>query len=121
MKGKDRAGLVKQEILRGKRNFEYLFQEGRKYRTSCLNFVYTENGLAYNRIAPLVSNRFGNSVFRNSIRRVIKEIYRRNKFELQSGYDICILLNDRRFQIRSFFDKQNMVMAGLKKITDQAR
>ena len=111
--------MVKQEILRGKSNFEHLFQEGKKHRTSCLNFVYAENGLAYNRIAPLVSNRFGNSVFRNSIRRVIKEIYRTNKFKLQNGYDICILLNDRRFHERPFLDKQSMVITGLKKITGQ--
>ena len=121
MKGRDRAGLAKQEILRGKRNFEYLFQEGRKHRAPCLNFTFAENGLTYNRIAPLVSNRFGNSVFRNYVRRAIKEIYRRHKMELRTGYDICILLNDRQFESRSFADKRRLVMNGLKKVTDQSR
>ncbi len=116
MKGKDKYGLTKKEIIRGKRTFDNLFQEGRRYRTPYFNFVYAENGLSYNRIAPIVSIRHGDSVFRNYIRRVIKEIYRKNKFKLCTGYDISIVMNNRQFCERTFPEKWDIVMTGLLKI-----
>lgn len=116
MKGKDRNGLTKKEIIRGKSTFDRLFQEGRKQRTSYLNFVYAENGLSYNRIVPIASKRYGNSVFRNHFRRVIKEIYRNTRNQYRTGFDISIILNNRQFCERTFPEKRDIVKAGLARI-----
>ena len=116
MKGKDRFGLTKKEIIRGKRTFDTLFQEGRRYRTPYFNFIYAENKLSYNRIAPIVSKRHGDSVFRNHTRRVIKEIYRGGKFQFRTGFDISIILNNRQFCERTFPEKRDIVIAGLSRL-----
>ena len=50
------------------------------------------NGLSYNRVAFTFSRKFGNAVKRNYSRRLSREVYRHLRSELQTGYDLVLLV-----------------------------
>lgn len=72
------------ERIKRKKDFEKVFSSGATVFTKdrLLKAVFvvepskTENGI---KIAPAVSNKVGNAVWRNRIKRIIKEAYRQNK------------------------------------------
>jgi len=80
-----------------------------------------ENCLRYNRIGVTLVKGYGNSVQRNKAKRIIKEIYRNRKAELNQGFDIMIVVHhgmdryiERERQILSLFQKAGIFAAGNK-------
>ena len=82
--------LTRGERLRLKRDFKRVFTKGRSVFSDYVRLVYVENGLDHPRIAVVVRKKIGKAVYRNRLRRLVKEFYRLNK-EMFRNYDVVVL------------------------------
>jgi len=79
-----RRTLKKSEILRGKRIFESIFEDGRRIRSEHIQGIVLDApgrdpdspGIL---VAAVVPTAAGNAAWRNRVRRMIREAYRNNK------------------------------------------
>ncbi len=85
--------LTKEERLRLKRDFRRVFTKGKSVSNDYVRLVYLENGLDHPRIAVVVRKKIGKAVFRNRLRRLVKEFYRLNK-ERFPNYDVVVLFRE---------------------------
>jgi len=77
--------------LKMNREFQRAYKKG-LYKAGRYLVVYAlENRLDHNRLGVTTGKRFGNSVQRNRMRRVIKEIYRLMESSFHTGYDIVVM------------------------------
>ncbi len=83
--------MLKQEVLRGKKDFAALYNNGKSVREKFFILLYRKNGLSFTRRAFLASKKVGNSVNRNRARRLLKESYRRLDRDVRPGYDLLFI------------------------------
>ncbi len=83
-----RQTLKKSEILRGRKNFQLLFEKGKKFEGRYLRCLFLQNpawreeagnSIAKIRFAVAVSRSIRRAVDRNRIKRLVRESYRKNK------------------------------------------
>lgn len=76
-----------------KKNYEFrrLYQKGKSVAAPCLVVYCRRNGGKENRLGVTVSNKIGNAVTRNRIRRRIREIYRLNEGRFARGTDLVVV------------------------------
>ncbi len=87
-----KEGLSKKERLNKEKDFERVFKEGKKKWIGKVALMfYAENRLPYSRLGVVVSRKIRKAVKRNRAKRLIKEIFRRNKHLFPKGSDIIIL------------------------------
>ncbi len=91
--------LTKEERLRLKRDFRRVFTKGKSVSNDYVRLVYLENGLDHPRIAVVVRKKIGKAVFRNRLRRLVKEFYRLNK-ERFPNYDVVVLFREKSKNLR---------------------
>ena len=77
------------ETIRKNEEFKRTFRIGRKAGDRYQTFYAAENGLAYNRIGPVISKKVGNSVVRHRYCRLIREIFRLTDLD-KTGFDIVV-------------------------------
>ena len=70
-----------------KKNYEFrrLYSRGKSAAAPVLVVYCRQNGTDRGRVGFTVSNKIGNAVVRNGIRRRLREIYRLNSPSLQNG------------------------------------
>ena len=88
-----RENITKAEILRKRSDIQALFKSRKSFRINALQIKARPNGLGYCRllVAPLKGKKKIGSVLRNTLRRIGRELYRRNR-ALLSGYSYDIVL-----------------------------
>jgi ribonuclease P protein component len=128
-----RHTLRKSEILRGQKNFSFVFQHGKRIEGTFLRCFFcsatTEArvGLPRYRIGFAVSRNIRRAVDRNRMKRLLRESYRRNKEILYATQEVSsvphdiILLYTRRVaraeELPSFRLVQDEVKGLLQKIS----
>jgi len=83
--------MLKQEVLRDKRDFDRLFKSGKSTGGKYIVAFYIENNLGFGRRAFLASKKVGNSVARNRARRLMKESWRSVGCRVRDGFDILFI------------------------------
>ena len=83
--------MLKQNVLSGKHNFDYVYKRGRSVGHKYVVIFYKKNGLSYNRLGFLASKKVGNAVMRNRARRLMKESVRLIGDLGFIGYDIIFI------------------------------
>ena len=77
-----------------KKNYEFkrILQKGKWYSGKYIRvYLMKENDETKNKIGFVVSRKAGNSVFRNRIRRIIREAYTKIEKDIQKGYKLIIM------------------------------
>ena len=87
-----RKSLTKREILRTKREIDRLFRSGRRVTVNGAKLVYTRNDLSESRVFITLIRKYGNAVQRNRAKRVVREVYRAHKLNIQPGWDLGFIL-----------------------------
>lgn len=81
--------------LKQNHEFRRLYSKGNSTAAPSLAIYCRKNKFPNNRIGYTVSNKIGNAVVRNTIRRRLREIYRLHESEFMLGYDIVIVARTR--------------------------
>ena len=83
--------MLKSEVLREKKDFTALYNNGKSVKEKSFILLYRKNGLSFSRRAFLASKKVGNSVSRNRARRLLKESYRQLDARVKAGYDLLFI------------------------------
>ncbi len=87
-----KEGLSKLERLHFNKDFERVLKEGKKiWVDRYFLIVYKSNNLNYRRLGLIVSRKIGKAVKRNRVKRLLREIFRKNKELFPEGSDIIII------------------------------
>lgn len=89
-KHKKNFPLIKENILRERKDFRQVFSSGRKQENRYFQIIYAYRDFDSKRIAVVLSRKFGKAHVRNKMRRRIKEIYRLDTDIFPSHTD-CII------------------------------
>lgn len=104
------ARFPKEARLRRRSEFLQVQETGQKISADCLLALVLKNPAGQTRIGLTVSNKVGNSVVRNRIRRCLRELYRTRRPSLPKGIDLVVIARtsaaDADFAgLRRAFDK----------------
>lgn len=76
-----------------KRDFDLIFKEGKGFKGGSLLFKFIPSALKHNRFAFVVSQKVSKSaVKRNRIRRVLKEMFKKNFYNLEKNIDGVLIV-----------------------------
>ena len=81
----------KEERILKRAEFINLNINGARYYAKNFVVILKQNRSDITRLGITVSKRFGNSVKRNRVKRLIREFFRLNKQQIPKGYDIMII------------------------------
>jgi ribonuclease P protein component len=77
-----------------------LLKTGTKWNCPHTKIFYCKNNLKINRLGILLSNEIGTSCLRNTIKRTIKEIFRRKTYNLEPHCDVLIKIFSKKDLIK---------------------
>lgn len=80
------------ESLKKNQDFREVYRHGKSYANRLLVMYVRKNGLERNRFGISVSKKVGNSVVRHRLTRLLRESYRLNEEQYQSGLDIVAVV-----------------------------
>jgi ribonuclease P protein component len=88
-RGAGRRGLGRDERIRRRMDFEAAYATGQRTSGRYLTVVIRRNDLAVTRLGIAASRKMGGAVHRNRAKRLLREVFRRNK--PAPGYDIVVI------------------------------
>lgn len=81
----------KEEKILKRAEFINLNVNGARHHTKNFVVILKQNTSDITRLGITASKKFGNSVKRNRVKRLIREFFRLNKQQIPKGYDIMII------------------------------
>ncbi|MBM7624302.1 ribonuclease P protein component [Sporohalobacter salinus] len=90
MNNKDES-FPKSERLTKTHQFKRVYNQGNSISNNLVVLYTLKRSSGNRRIGFSVSKKVGNAVVRNRIKRILKEIYRRNKSELINNIDLVFI------------------------------
>ncbi|UMZ75186.1 ribonuclease P protein component [Natranaerofaba carboxydovora] len=85
--------------LKNSKEFRDVLNNGKSYVTKNLVLYVKKNEKNYNRLGIIISKKVGKSVVRNRIRRLLKEVYRKDEIYLKSGFDLVFIVRHRAYNL----------------------
>lgn len=82
---------MKDYKLRKNVEFRAVYKRGKSFSNQLLVLYVYKNKKSTNRVGISVSKKVGKSVIRNRVKRLIKESYRLNNYNLKTGYDLIFI------------------------------
>ena len=91
-----RQCLPKSSRLAGNKAFKAVLARKLRFSNDLLTLYLAENKLNRPRLGLSVGKAVGNSVQRNRLKRLLREIFRRNQDKVPAGYDYVIMLSKKQ-------------------------
>ena len=88
---KNKYTLTKKEIIKGRKSFERVLKNGRRFEKGHLK-IFVCSGRK-RKVGFAVSSRIRKAVIRNRIKRWLREIYRKEKYKLRDNVEILMLVD----------------------------
>jgi ribonuclease P protein component len=85
------AGLRPRERLTSGAEYRRVFRRGARVDSASFLLVAAENGQRHHRLGLATGRRVGSAVARNRARRLLRETFRKNKYEGAAGLDLVIV------------------------------
>ncbi|MCD6199393.1 MAG: ribonuclease P protein component [Deltaproteobacteria bacterium] len=101
----------KKERLTGAKNFVRVYRKGKRIKLPGLTIISARNYLPYCRIGISASKKIGGATERNRAKRLIRELFRTNKWIFPSGYDLIFVPYRKFFHLDWNELKSNLVKA----------
>jgi ribonuclease P protein component len=73
------------------RDFRRVFQKGRRFGTAFLRIHFVPNHRPYSRLGLVVRRKLGKAATRNRLKRRLREVFRKHKYELDTPLDIVLV------------------------------
>jgi ribonuclease P protein component len=105
--------LTPQEKVKKKKDFYLIYRKGRRFRGKFFNLVFVANDLVFSRMAAVASRKVGNAVKRNRAKRLMRELFRKNKDLFTKPVDI-IFIARREILDASWSELKEEYASGLK-------
>ncbi len=80
----------KSERLRRRRDFLTVYAEGKRYSSRLFTIFARATDQPWSRLGITVSRRIGKAVCRNRVKRLIREVFRKNKGRLPCSLDLVV-------------------------------
>lgn len=96
-----KEGIKRVERIKKKAEFEEIFRSAKRVNKKNLRIYYALNGSNISRFAVVTGRKLGKAVLRNRLKRIIREIYRRNKRHFGNGID-WIFIPKGKWEIISY-------------------
>ncbi len=103
------VNMKKMAILKKKRDFSRVFNNGDTYVETHLVLHVLEHRVNRTRYGFTVSRKIGNAVQRNRIKRRLKEIVRRHSAKIKDGFDVVIVARKRSLNTSSFKLEKSLI------------
>jgi len=100
--------------LKKKSDFLNLRSGAKASSDKFFRIYYKENNRELSRLGVSVSKKYGNAVARNKIKRIIKEIYRKNSAK-NSSKDILVAINFNTINSKSFLKNKELFIKNFEK------
>lgn len=96
--------------------FRRAYRQGGRARGKLLSLVVVDNRLPHARLGLSVSKKLGGAVRRNKIKRMVREAFRLNRWEIEAragSVDIVVIPNlaEGRYELRDLLDEIAVVAA----------
>jgi ribonuclease P protein component len=85
------AGISRDERIRRRADFKKVYGDGKRVHGRLLTLFVLPNRLAAGRLGIAATRKLGGAVQRNRAKRLIREVFRRNK--LAPGFDLVVVPN----------------------------
>ncbi len=86
-----RFTFQKRERLHLNKDYEKVRKEGKVISNRYFVLSFRYNGLNYSRLGIIINRRWGKSHERNRLKRLIREAFRLNKGNIQTGLDFVVI------------------------------
>ena len=83
--------MRKYHVIKSRRDISDLYRNGNRKKSSFFTITYRKNCFSYDRVAVLVSKKNGGAVFRNRLKRRIREIVKISCVQSSPCFDILIV------------------------------
>jgi ribonuclease P protein component len=83
------AGFERRERVRRRAEYQQIYDRGTKVHSRSFTLFRFPNGLETGRLGIAATRKLGGAVVRNRAKRLVREVFRRNK--LAPGFDIVIV------------------------------
>ena len=111
-----RYTLKKNEIIRNRKDFERIFKSGTRYSSVHLTLIVHPSSIK--KAAFLPQKRLKNAVLRNRIKRLLREVYRKNKEHLNETKEL-IFIGRKNVSELGFFELEKEVLTLFRKINGE--
>lgn len=105
--------------LRGRRAFGAVYTARLRRDVGPLTMYGRANGLPHLRVGLSVSRRVGTAVYRNRIKRLLREAYRLDRHRMPTGYDLIVIV--RRHEALLLEEYRQLFRRGVEGLDRAAR
>lgn len=103
-------GLPKSSIISKTWEFNRVYRFGNRLHGDGFAVIYMPNQQQWSRLGISVQRKVGGAVQRNRIKRVVREVFRKNRHLFPQNADVVVTIRPG-FSVRSSNDFQHMVSA----------
>lgn len=87
------ASFAQYERIKRRNDFKRVYEHGEKrVSSSFLLYLDVDSRRPYRRLGITVRKKIGNAVIRNRCKRIVREVFRRNKDVFPQGADVVVVI-----------------------------